>query len=69
MIRLCEQVPALNSKEILLYCYLASQLDRNTISSVLGKSPGAVSAQVYRLRQKIEDSSAPDRDEFLEVIA
>ena len=69
MIRLCEQVPALNSKEILLYCYLASQLDRNTVCSVLGKSPGAVSAQVYRLRQKIEDSSAPDRDEFLEVIA
>ena len=68
MIRLCEQVPALNSKEILLYCYLASQLDRNTICSVLGKSPGAVTAQVYRLRQKIEDSSAPDRDEFLEVI-
>ena len=69
MIRLCDQVPALKSNEILLYCYLASQLDRNTISSVLGKSPGAVSAQVYRLRQKIEDSSAPDRDEFLEVIA
>ena len=69
MLRLCKQVPSLNAKETLMYCYLASRLDRNTICAVLDKTPGAVNAQVYRLRQKIEDSGAQDREEFLDVIS
>lgn len=69
IIRLSEQVPSLNSKEILLYCYLASHLEHNTICSILGKNPGAVNAQIYRLRKKIDSSSAIDKVEFLDVIS
>ena len=69
MIRLGEQVPSLNPKEMLLYCYLASHLEHNTICSILDKTPGAVNAQIYRLRKKIERSGAPDTSEFLEVIS
>ena len=68
MVRLNTQVPALNKKELLLYCYLASHLGHNTICTILEKSPGAVNAQVYRLRKKIEGSDAIDKREFLEVI-
>lgn len=69
MVRLNTQVPALNKKELLLYCYLASHLEHNTICSILDKTPGAVNAQIYRLRKKIERSGAPDTSEFLEVIS
>lgn len=69
IVRLGEQVPSLNTKEILLYCYLASHLEHNTICSILGKNPGAVNAQIYRLRKKIDSSNAIDTVEFLDVIS
>lgn len=69
MIRLGEQVPSLKTREMLLYCYLASHLEHNTICSILDKTPGAVNAQIYRLRKKIERSGAPDTPEFIEVIS
>lgn len=67
--RLVEQVPSLNSREIILYCYIASGLDRNTICTILDKNPSAVNAQVYRLRTKISESGAVDSSEFLDVIS
>lgn len=67
--RLASQVPSLNSREIILYCYIASGLDRNTICTILDKNPSAVNAQVYRLRTKISESGAVDASEFLGVIS
>ena len=69
MYRLMEQVPSLNEKDIRLYYFLASQFEHNTICAILGKTPGALNAQIYRMRNKIEASRASDRLEFLEVIS
>ena len=67
--RLAEQVPSLNPREIVLYCYIASGLDRNTICTILDKNPSAVNAQVYRLRSKISESGAVDSAEFISAIS
>lgn len=69
MVRLTQQIPTLKKTDIILFCYLASQLGHNTICLILDKNPGAVNAQVYRLRNKIAGSDAPDKAEFLDVIA
>ena len=69
MVRLADQIPSLKETELMLYCYLASQLGHNTICLILDKNPGAVNAQVYRLRNKIAGSDAPDKAEFLDAIA
>ena len=65
MVRLTQQIPTLKKTDIILFCYLASQLGHNTICLILDKNPGAVNAQVYRLRNKIAGSDAPDKAEFL----
>ena len=69
MVRLADQIPSLKETDLMLYCYLASQLGHNTICLILDKNPGAVNAQVYRLRNKIAGSDAPDKAEFLDAIA
>ena len=66
--RLTVSVPNLSQKEILLYIYLAVQLNHNAICLILDKSPGALNAQIYRMRRKIEDSESPWKEEFLDAI-
>lgn len=68
MVRLEEQVPSLKKDDLMVYCYLALQLDHMTLCTILNKTPGALNAKVYRLREKIEKSLAPDKTEFLSVI-
>lgn len=68
MVRLEEQVPSLKKDDLMVYCYLALQLDHTTLCTILNKTPGALNAKVYRLREKIEKSLAPDKTEFLSVI-
>ena len=68
MVRLEEQVPSLKKDDLMVYCYLALQMDHTTLCTILNKTPGALNAKVYRLRDKIEKSFAPDKSEFLSVI-
>ena len=69
MVRLAEQVPALKKDDLMLYCYLALQLDHTTLCTIMNKTPGALNAKIYRLREKIGKSDAPDKMEFLSVIS
>ena len=69
LVRLTESVPSLSSREILLYCYLAIRLDHNAICMIVNKTPGALNAQIYRLRKKINESDSVWKEEFLDVIS
>jgi len=63
--RLNEQVPSLSAKDIVVYSYIVYGFERNTICTILKKDSGAVNAQVYRIRNKISVSGAPDTEEFI----
>ena len=54
--------------DILLFCYLASGFSTTTISTLLEKDKQYIYNRVYRLRGRIADSSAPDKERFLGVI-
>lgn len=69
LVRLSEQVPALNVRELKLFCFLVCQINHNAISLITDKSPAAVNSHIYRLRSKIEASEAPDKAEFLNTIS
>ncbi len=69
LVRLIESVPSLGSRDILLYCYLAIRFDHNAICMILKKTPGALNAQVYRLRRKINESDSIWKEEFLDAIS
>lgn len=68
MTRLAEQVPTLKKDDLMLYGYLAHQFDHMTLCIILDRSPGALNSKVYRIREKIEHSSAEDKEEFLKTI-
>ena len=68
MTRLENQVPSLKKDDLLVYCYLAHQFDHMTLCTILNRTPGALNSKIYRLREKIEKSHAPDKEEFLDAI-
>lgn len=68
LIRVGDQVPNLKSEDILLYCYVVSGFNHNTICAIEEKASSALNAKVYRLRKKIVDSNAPDKEEFLSLM-
>ena len=68
ILRLAEQVPTLSKNDCLLFIYLSSQMEHNTICLILRKTPGALNAHIYRLRKKIEGSNAKDKEEFLDAL-
>lgn len=68
MTRLADQVPSLNARELMLYCYLANGIGHNTICNILNKNASSLNAQSYRMRSKIAHSGAKDSAEFLETI-
>lgn len=69
LVRLSEQVPALNAKEIKLFCFLVCQMSHNAICLITDKTPAALNSNIYRLRNKIDVSEAPDKPEFLDSIS
>lgn len=69
MVRLAEQVPTLKKDDLMIYCYLALQLDHVTLCTIMNRTPGALNAKIYRLREKIGKSGAPDSEEFLSAIS
>jgi len=69
LVRLSEQVPTLNAKEIKLFCFLVCQISHNAICLITDKTPAALNSNIYRLRSKIDASEAPDKPEFLGSIS
>lgn len=68
MTRLAEQVPTLKRDDLMVYGYLAHQFDHMTLCTILDRSPGALNSKIYRIRAKIDHSSAKDKEEFLKTI-
>ncbi len=68
MTRLAEQVPTLKKDDLMVYSYLAHQFDHMTLCTILDRTPGALNSKIYRIREKITQSSAKDTEEFLGVI-
>lgn len=62
------QIPRLKEDDILLFCYLASGFSTTTIFTLMEKDKQYIYNRVYRLRGRIADSSAPDKERFLGVI-
>lgn len=69
MVRLAEQVPTLKKDDLMIYCYLALQFDHTTLCTILNKTPGALNAKVYRIREKIQKVAPLDEREFLGAIS
>lgn len=68
MTRLAQQVPTLKKDDLMVYGYLAHQFDHMTLCTILDRSPGALNSKIYRIREKIDHSSARDKEEFLKTI-
>ena len=69
MVRLAEQVPSLKKDDLMIYCYLALQLDHTSLCTILNKTPGALNAKIYRIREKIQKEAPLDEREFLDAIS
>lgn len=63
--RLREQVPRLKEEDIRLFCYLVSGFSATTISTLMEKDKQYVYNRVYRLKGRIAESDAPDKETFL----
>ena len=62
------QFPRLKEEDVQLFCYLASGFSTTTISTLMEKDKQYIYNRVYRLRGRISESDAPDKERFLGVI-
>ena len=69
MDRLAQQVPNLKKNDLMIYCYLALQFDHTTLCTILNRTPGALNSKIYRIREKIVNSGAKDKDTFIDAIS
>lgn len=65
MKRLREAFPKWKDEDFLLYLFTASGFSATTISTLLEKDKPYVYNRVYRIKERIKASSAPDSAEFL----
>ena len=66
--RMKSQLDPLKESEVQLICYLLTGFSTSTIALFLNTSAENIYRRTYRLRERIRNSSAPDREEFLEVL-
>ena len=66
--RLREQLPDLSEDNIRLFTYAAAGFSSTTISTILEKDKSIVYNRIWRLKNRIADSQAPDKDFFVECI-
>lgn len=67
--RMREQLPNLNEKEVQLACYLLTGFSAIAISLFQQTTVENVYRRVYRLREKVKNSEAPDREEFIRKLS
>lgn len=65
MSRLRQAFPKWKEEDYLLYLFTASGFSSTTIATLLGKEKQYVYNRVYRLKERIKASGAPDSDFFL----
>ena len=63
-----EQFPKLKDEEVKLFCFVASGFSSTTISAIMEREKQYVYNRIYRLKNRIAESSAPDKDLFLEYL-
>lgn len=68
MVRLREAFPAWKEEDYLLYMFTASGFSSTTISTLLGKDKPYVYNRVYRLKERIKNSSAEGREQLLAAL-
>ena len=66
--KLRAQVPRLKDEDVKLFCYLVSGFSATTISTLMEKDKQYIYNRVYRLRGRIAESDAPDKELFLAAI-
>ncbi len=65
MQKLRKEFPNWKNEEYLLYIFTASGFSTTTISTLLEKDKKAIYNRVWRLKNRIDNSDAPDKDIFL----
>ncbi len=68
MKRLRTAFPKWKDEDFLLYLFTASGFSATTISTLLEKDKPYVYNRLYRLKERIKASPAPDREEFLSCL-
>ena len=68
MRRLRAAFPKWKDEDFLLYLFTASGFSATTISTLLEKDKPYVYNRLYRIKERIKASDAPDRDEFLSCL-
>ena len=66
--RLREQLPDLSEDNLRLFTYATAGFSSTTISTILEKDKSIVYNRIWRLKNRITESSAPDRDFFVECL-
>ena len=66
--RFREQCPELKIRDIKLFTYIVIRFSPISIGVVLGKTPEQIYRMKYKLKHKIMDSSASDKEIFLKYM-
>lgn len=65
MSKLREQFPRWKEEDFRLFCFVASGFSATTISTLLGKDKPYVYNRLYRLKERVKNSSSPDKNHIL----
>ena len=68
VVKLKEQMPKLSNEDLRLFVFVASGFSSTTISTILEKEKSVVYNRIWRLKNRISASEAPDKDFFLECL-
>ncbi|MBR5432469.1 MAG: hypothetical protein IK119_08865 [Bacteroidales bacterium] len=59
------QLPKVREEEVRLFCFLAAGFNSTTISTLMEKDKQNIYNKIWRLKTRISESDAPDKDLFL----
>ncbi|MBQ8460908.1 MAG: hypothetical protein IJ543_00655 [Bacteroidales bacterium] len=62
------QFPKIKEEDVRLFCFLAAGFNSTTISTLMEKDKQNIYNKIWRLKTRISESDAPDKDQFLQVI-
>lgn len=68
LVRLKEQIPNISDRHITLIIYDLCGLSTSIIALLMNDTANNIYQQRYRIKQKIADSDAADKDYFLRII-
>lgn len=59
------QIPRLKEDDVRLFCFLAAGFNSTTISTLMEKDKQYIYNKIWRLKTRVAESSAPDKELFL----